>query len=160
VTHGSKRDSIVTPEMVDRLAHGLGSDALSPERRTSLRARVFERARSEAPERTHTRRAAENPWIEIAPGVEVRCLRADPHAGTHMSLMRMRAGGCVPGHRHEKEEEFIVLEGECLIGGHKLVAHDMHVAEAGSWHGAITTQTGVLVLLRGEYPYPAAASPR
>jgi quercetin dioxygenase-like cupin family protein len=69
----------------------------------------------------------------------------------------MRPGGTVPAHRHECEEEFIVLEGECHIGTHKLVAGDVHIAPAGTWHEPVTTQTGVLVLLRGEYPHPTPA---
>ena len=53
---------------------------------------------------------------------EVRELRRDEAAGTHTSLMRMRPGGTIPAHRHEREEEFIILEGECYIGTHRLVA--------------------------------------
>ena len=60
-----------------------------------------------------------------------------------------------PRHRHSKDEEFIVLGGECKIGTQRLVAGDAHFASAGSWHEDITTETGVLVLLRGEYPPPA-----
>jgi quercetin dioxygenase-like cupin family protein len=105
--------------------------------------------------RRRTLREAEAIWIEIAPFVEVRELRRDEVAGTHTSLMRMRPGGFVPGHRHEREEEFFVLEGECHIGTHKLVAGDVHIAPAGTVHEPVTTQTGVLVLLRGEYPHPS-----
>ena len=89
--------------------------------------------------------------------MEVRELRRDEVAGTHTSLMRMRPGGRVPAHRHEREEEFIILEGECHIGTHKLVAGDVHIAPAGTWHEPVTTRTGVLVLLRGEYPHPTPA---
>ena len=70
----------------------------------------------------------------------------------------MRPGGVVPAHRHERVEEFIVLEGECHIGTHKLVAGDVHIAAAGSWHEPVTTRSGVLVLLRGEYPHPTPAA--
>ena len=52
----------------------------------------------------------------------------------------MRPGGVVPAHRHEREEEFIILEGECHIGTHKLVAGDVHIAAAGSWHEPVTTR--------------------
>jgi quercetin dioxygenase-like cupin family protein len=75
----------------------------------------------------------------------------------HTSLMRMRPGGVIPAHRHEREEEFIILEGECYIGTHRLVAGDVHIAAAGSWHEPVTTESGVVVLLRGEYPHPNPA---
>ena len=103
-------------------------------------------------------RAGEGAWIEIAPFVEVRELRRDEAAGMHTSLMRMRPGGVIPAHRHEREEEFIILEGECYIGTHRLVAGDVHIAAAGSWHEPVTTESGVVVLLRGEYPHPTPAT--
>src|SRR4030095_12896869 len=110
--------------------------------RERLRRRILEQAREQAPEGTHTLRADESAWIQIAPFVEVRELRRDEGFGTHTSLMRMRPGGVIPAHRHAREEEFIVLEGECQIGTHKLVAGDVHSAAAGSWHENLTTRSG------------------
>jgi quercetin dioxygenase-like cupin family protein len=140
----------------ESIAAGLRPAELGTQQRDRLRRRVLEQAREQSPEGTRTLRADEGPWIEIAPFVEVRELRRDEASGTHTSLMRMRPGGVVPAHRHAREEEFIVLEGECRIGTHKLVAGDVHIAAAGSWHEPVTTRRGVLVLLRGEYPHPSA----
>lgn len=141
----------------DSFVAALRPAELSAEQRDRMRRRILELAREQTPEGTRTLRAAEGAWIEIAPFVEVRELRRDEAAGTHTSLMRMRPGGTVPAHRHEREEEFIILEGECHIGTHKLVAGDVHIAAAGSWHEPVTTRSGVLVLLRGEYPHPSPA---
>jgi len=116
----------------------------------------LQQAHEQPPEGTRTLRAGEG-WIQICPFVEVRELHRDDSSGTHTSLMRMRPGGVVPAHRHRRIEECIVLEGECQIGTHRLVAGDVHIAAAGSWHEAVTTRTGVLVLLRGEYPHPSPA---
>ena len=142
----------------ESIAVGLRPAELGNQQRERLRRRVLQQAREQAPEGTRTLRADEGAWIEIAPFVEVRELRRDEASGTHTSLMRMRPGGVVPAHRHAREEEFIVLEGECQIGTHKLVAGDVHVAAAGSWHEPVTTRSGVLVLLRGEYPHPTPAA--
>jgi quercetin dioxygenase-like cupin family protein len=141
----------------DSFAAGVQPAELGVEQRERLRRRVLEQAREQPPEGTRTLRADDGAWIQIAPFVEVRELQRDAAAGTHTSLMRMRPGGFVPGHRHEREEEFIVLEGECHIGTHRLVAGDVHIATAGSWHEPVTTRSGVLVLLRGEYPHPTPA---
>lgn len=138
----------------DSLMEGLRPAELGAEQRERLRHRILEQAREQAPEGTRTLRAAQSAWIEIAPCVEIRELRRDEASGTHTSLMRMRPGGVIPAHRHAREEEFIVLEGECQIGTHKLVAGDVHIAAAGSWHEPVTTRNGVLVLLRGEFPHP------
>jgi quercetin dioxygenase-like cupin family protein len=142
----------------ESIAAGLRPAELGSQQRERLRRRVLEQAREQSPEGTRTLRADEGAWIEIAPFVEVRELRRDEVSGTHTSLMRMRPGGVVPAHRHAREEEFIVLEGECQIGTHKLVAGDVHIAAAGSWHEPVTTRRGVLVLLRGEYPHPTPAA--
>jgi quercetin dioxygenase-like cupin family protein len=141
----------------DSLIDGLRPAELGAEQRERLRRRILEQARQQAPEGTHTLRANESAWIQIAPFVEIRELRRDEVSGTHTSLMRMRPGGVIPAHRHAREEEFIVLEGECQIGTHKLVAGDVHIAAAGSWHEDVTTRNGVLVLLRGEFPHPTPA---
>ena len=147
-------DEDLLQDLQDSLAAAVQPAELGAELRDRMRRRTLELAREQPPEGTRTLREAEAVWIEIAPYVEVRELRRDEVAGTHTSLMRMRPGGFVPGHRHEREEEFIVLEGECHIGTHRLVAGDVHIAPAGTVHEPVTTQTGVLVLLRGEYPHP------
>jgi quercetin dioxygenase-like cupin family protein len=142
----------------DSLTDGVRPAELGVEQRERLRRRILEQAREQAPEGTRTLRADEGIWIQIAPFVEVCELRRDEASGTHTSLMRMQPGGVIPAHRHAREEEFIVLEGECQIGTHKLVAGDVHIAAAGSWHEPVTTRNGVLVLLRGEFPHPTPAA--
>ena len=141
-------------DLQDSLAAAVQPAELGTAQRSRMRQRVIELAREQAPEGTRTLRAGETAWVEIAPFVEVRELSRDEAAGMHTSLLRMRPGGTIPAHRHEREEEFIVLEGECYIGTHRLVAGDVHIAAAGSWHDTVTTESGVVVLLRGEYPHP------
>lgn len=128
---------------------------LSAEQRERLRRRILERAREQPSEGTRTLRGSEGEWIEIRPFVEVRELCRDDASGMHTSLVRIRPGGVIPAHRHEREEECIVLEGEFQIGAHKLSAGDVHIAAAGSWHQQVSSRNGVLVLLRGEYPLPS-----
>jgi quercetin dioxygenase-like cupin family protein len=153
---GIADDGDIPQGVQEALASALQPAELGVGQRERLRRRVLQRALEQAPEGTRTLRGGEGPWIQISPFVEVRELYRDDRSGTHTSLMRMRAGGVLPAHRHQREEQFIVLEGECQIGTHKLVAGDVHVAAAGSRHETATTRNGVLVLLRGEYPYPTA----
>ena len=151
----SPDDDNLLQDLQDSLSAAVRPAELGNELRDRMRRRTLELAREQSPEGTRTLRAAEAVWIEVAPFVEVRELRRDEVAGTHTSLLRMRPGGMVPAHRHEREEEFIVLEGECYIGTHRLVAGDVHIAPVGTVHEPVTTETGVLVLLRGEYPHPS-----
>ena len=145
-------------DLQEQLAEALRPAELGPEQRARLRGRILARIREQAPEGTRTERAAQREWIQVTPLVEVMELERDDAAGTHVTLMRMLPGGEIAAHRHSKEEQVIVLEGECRIGGHTLRAGDIHVAAPGSWHELITSHSGVLVLLRGEYPYPTSAS--
>jgi quercetin dioxygenase-like cupin family protein len=142
----------------EALAGGMQPAELGVAQRERMRRRVLQQANEPSPEGTHTLRAGEVKWDQICPDVEVLELHRDESSGTHTSLMRMRPGGVIPAHRHRRTEECMVLEGECRIGTHRLVAGDVHVAAAGSWHEAVTTRTGVLVLLRGEYPIPSPAA--
>ena len=77
-------------------------------------------------------------------------------AGNQTVLLRAHRGAVLPRHRHSREEEFIVLEGECRIGDLRLEAGDAHFSPAGSWHDDITTDTGVLVLRRARPDLEAA----
>ncbi len=144
------------PEGVDsrcfeHFADSIAPSVVSAEAKERLWMRIRERVASTGPEGTTTVRADGAEWIALSPLVRFRRLRVDAEAGCQTVLVRAEPGGCVPRHRHSKNEEFIVLEGECYIGGHHLRAGDAHFASAGSWHDDLTTQTGVLVLVRGEY---------
>jgi quercetin dioxygenase-like cupin family protein len=142
-----------------RLTRELAADlrpvALDDETRARLWRRVSRRIAENTPAGTVTLRNREDVWISLGPLVKCRRLRVDPVAGNQTVLVRALPGASLPRHRHSQEEEFIVLEGECYIGTHHLRAGDAHFAAAGSWHDDVTTRTGVLVLIRGEYPAPS-----
>src|SRR5512134_1960124 len=139
------------------LAAGLKPAQLSGEQREGMRARLRSTLSAQLPEGMTTLRGADGEWLSINPLVQIKVLRVDAAAGNQTLLLRAAPGAVLPRHRHSREEEFIVLEGECRIGELRLSAGDAHFAAAGSWHEDITTESGVLVLVRGEYPAPAYA---
>jgi quercetin dioxygenase-like cupin family protein len=148
------------PEGIDvrcfeQIAASVEPAPLAAETRERLWTRIRDRVASLEPAGTRTARAAGAEWIALDPLVSFRRLRVDAVAGNQTILVRAEPGGRIPRHRHNQDEEFIVLEGECQIGSHHLRAGDAHFATAGSWHEEIITRTGVLVLVRGEYS-PAA----
>jgi quercetin dioxygenase-like cupin family protein len=146
------REGDETLDVFEQMALSLRPAELSAALRTRMRAQVIEQARTAGPAGTRTVRAANAAWTDLAPGLQVRVLSVDEAAGRQTVLLRMQPGAVIPPHRHTDDEEFIVLEGECSIGEHRLVTGDFHVAAAGSWHEQTTTRTGVLIMLRGEYP--------
>jgi len=141
-------------DVAEALARSLMPIELSAEQRNRMRAGVLQQARDATSEGTATARTDARSWIKIAPFIEIKILRRDESAGNQTLLIRMQPGGVIPEHRHSQEEEFVVLEGECHVGAHRLCAGDVHIASAGSSHGPVTTRTGVVALLRGEYPAP------
>jgi quercetin dioxygenase-like cupin family protein len=148
----SRHPPSALPEEISlEISAAIAPAELSDEQRSSLRARVLRGTRDEAPQGTKTFRADDTQWTKCAPCIQMKVLRQDASTGYQIVLLHMQPGGVMPAHRHTRDEEFIVLEGECQIGSHRLRAGDVHLAEAGSWHPPITTQTGVKVLLRGEY---------
>ena len=130
---------------------------LPSQQRDRMRQRILQSVADETPAGTKTVRYAGGDWVALSPLVMMKVLRVDAHAGNQTVMVRAQPGGKLPGHRHGHDEEFIVLEGECRIGNLQLRAGDAHFAPAGSWHDEITTDTGVLVLVRGEYPPPTYA---
>jgi quercetin dioxygenase-like cupin family protein len=143
-------------QVFERVSLALQPSELSEQQRSDLRKKVLNRPRGQPAPGTVTIRSDGGGWIALSAKVQIKVLRCDKLAGNQTILMRVAAGGMIPRHQHAQEEEFIVLEGECHIGTHRLAAGDAHIAAAGSWHEDITTQSGTLVMVRGEFPAPAA----
>lgn len=108
-----------------------------------------------------TVRTGHEGWEEVAPGVQRKLLSAQVDG--QPSLWRLASGATVPGHRHDVDEECLVLEGTVRIGA-DLVLHpgDYHLAPRGSAHPPVSSDEGALVYLRGapqlhEQPQPDGA---
>lgn len=86
-------------------------------------------------------------WRPCAPGAAKKELRTDGRLSS--VLLRLEPGALLPGHDHALPEECLVLRGELFLGDLLLRAGDYQAAEAGSRHGAMTSDTGALVFLRG-----------
>jgi quercetin dioxygenase-like cupin family protein len=140
-----------------RIAEGIRPVPLTEELRDRLRARVKAGPDHGLVDGLATVRGDDGEWVAVNPLVQRKVLRVDADEGTQTLLLRAAPGALLPRHRHSRDEEFIVLEGRCRIGDLLLEAGDATFAAAGSWHDDITTDTGVLVLVRGEYPAPAFA---
>jgi quercetin dioxygenase-like cupin family protein len=139
------------------IAAALRPAHLTDAQHARLRARIRAIPSDALPEGMSTVRNSDGEWLPLNPLVQIKVLRVDAHAGHQTLLIRAAAGAVLPRHRHSRDEEFIVLEGQCRIGDLLLEAGDAHFTAAGSWHDDVTTDTGVLVLVRGEYPAPAYA---
>ncbi len=105
-----------------------------------------------------TVRADDGSWIELAPGLKKKVLKADPITGAESYLLKAGPGAEAPPHRHDYDEHCLVLEGDVSFGdGIVLHAGDYHFAPRGSEHGIARTETGALVYLQTD-PRGMAAS--
>jgi quercetin dioxygenase-like cupin family protein len=63
-------------------------------------------------------------------------------------LLRCAPGGVLPAHEHPRFEHCVVLEGDMIVGGETYRSGDYHGVPAHVGHKAITSRTGLLMLVR------------
>ena len=132
--------------------------ALTPvEPEAALRQRMRARILADAARpRTQVLRAAEGAWRMLVPGITIKSLRRDEHAGTETSLWRIDPDAAVPPHPHTQEEECLVLEGSIIHDGTEYFPGDYLLAPRGERHQAFLAPRGALLLIRSELiPDPA-----
>jgi quercetin dioxygenase-like cupin family protein len=151
----TNKDDSGTDDVFAALASAVAPVELSQAQRDRMRAKVLAQASDKnAPHGTRTWRSSEPGWVDGSPRVRLKVLRVDEQAGMQEVLIRFLPGAVIPAHSHLKEEQMIILEGECQIGEHRLTVGDVHVAPPGSSHPPITSASGTLLLLKCEYPFP------
>ncbi len=67
--------------------------------------------------------------------------------GLEMQVVRLEPGAQIPLHIHECPEFIYVLEGELMIGAHRLRRGWASVASVGSVHSDVQSETGCVFLL-------------
>lgn len=108
----------------------------------------------EAPERgattqaTCTVRDASAGWADFAPGIKRRVLWA--HAGEAALLYHALPGAQVPRHSHGHDEECLMIDGDIFLDDVLLRAGDYQLAPAGTVHGGVSTDTGLLLFAHGD----------
>lgn len=138
--------------LLEMFVDALKETQLSDAQRQALGERVLAATAECTPPLTETVRAQSVPWQQAWTGVWLRVMRRDVGADLQVTVLRIEEGGRVPGHVHAKDEECLVLEGEILIGSHRLRQGDYHLARAGTHHPDITSPSGALLMVRSEIP--------
>lgn len=95
-----------------------------------------------------TRADAATPWDDFAPGILRRVLWACD--GEAALLYRASAGAQVPSHRHQRDEECLMVEGEVFLDDVLLRTGDYQLAPAGTAHAGVSTDTGGLIFAHGD----------
>lgn len=92
-------------------------------------------------------------WQPIAEGVEEKRLWRDGQQASR--FIRFAPGCSLAGHRHEQDEETMVIEGEIFFGDLLARSHEFHFAPAGTHHETLFSDTGALIFVH-EGVSPAA----
>ncbi|MEY2633446.1 MAG: hypothetical protein RIR00_2100 [Pseudomonadota bacterium] len=135
--------------------NSLDSTALSPERNRAIKSRLMQRVRQQrrnllSDQCLSTLPAAEGEWRPFLPKVSIRHLQRVGDSLTY--LLKLEPGAILVPHDHPQDEECIVLSGEVRIGETVARTGDYHFAPKGVAHGAIVSDTGALLFLRGAVP--------
>ncbi len=93
-------------------------------------------------------RAADAPWATYGPGIERRVMAQ--HDGLAAMLYRTAPGAAVPHHGHHHDEECLMLAGDLFLDEVLLRPLDYQLAPAGTEHGGVFTDTGVLLYAHGD----------
>ncbi|WP_395701688.1 cupin domain-containing protein [Aquabacterium sp.] len=96
-----------------------------------------------------TVRDAEAGWDDFAPGIKRRVLWAGP-GGEAALLYHALPGATVPRHGHGHDEECLMLEGEVFLDDLLLRQGEYQLAPAGTVHGGVSTDTGLLLFAHGD----------
>jgi len=149
-------DDVLDAQTLQLLGEATAGIDTVPEQMQGLRDQVMRRI-DDAIARTSrsffTVRNHAGAWIEFAPGIKKKVLAINPETGAESCLLRAEPGAEAPAHIHELDEHCLVLEGEMVFdGGTHLKEGDYHFAPAGSRHGTIHTDVGVLVYIQTGVP--------
>jgi len=104
--------------------------------------RAVDQADADLPQ-TVEERLEDGAWREIAPKIEVKQLWDDK-----TFLVRCAPGGVYPGTPHLLFEHCLIIQGDMLVGEQTYQVGDYHGVPAHTAHGAFSSRTGLLMLVR------------
>lgn len=100
-------------------------------------------------------RANEGKWFNFADNVAMKVLADD--GDTRTWLARFQPGGRIPAHLQTGDEEAIILDGWCTVGGEVLRKGDYQWVPKGDRHGEIISPEGCLIFVRSHSEKRTAA---
>lgn len=143
-------------EVLQQALPQLASIEPASERKAAMRERLLARVNNATAvgqsAEIFTIPAEQGEWHLLVAGIYKKRLFRTEHSETY--LIRCEPNTTLPMHPHRSHEESYVLEGEGFYEGVRLGPGDLHIARAGTTHGAITTKTGVIFLVRAGIERP------
>jgi len=132
------------------LAEGLAPVEPPPARRQAMRERILAGAAATSKSGSATGLVTVRPedgiWQPLFPGVEMKLLH--DHGDAQSFLLRLAPGARMPVHGHGQDELCMVLEGEVRLNGMRGLPGTFHLAQAGSEHAEVATDSGCLLFIK------------
>lgn len=142
------------PALLAQLVQAVAPAPLAADAQTRIKRHLLRRIAGEQMPLHKTVLPGEAGWEPLGPGLTMK--RLHESGGILSYLVRLAPGAVLAAHRHPVDEECVVLEGEMLIGEHRVGAGGFHLGRAGLLHDRICSgEAGALVFLRGAVPEPA-----
>ncbi len=82
------------------------------------------------------------PWVDTAPGNQMKVLMHDPKTGMLTLITRLAPGACVPYHMHEGLEQTYILEGSLKDDEGECTAGNFVIRPKGSKHSPVDLWIG------------------
>ncbi len=143
------RDHLVTPSGVGVARVGSRTASRLYLRESSLPALAHDAGQVQrAGDAGQVQRAGDARWDDFAPGIKRRLLWVRGREAA--MLYHALPGAGVPRHGHGHDEECLMLEGELFVDDVLLRQGEYQLAPAGTLHGGLTTDTGVVIYARGD----------
>ena len=77
------------------------------------------------------------PWVDTAPGNQMKVLMHDPESGMLTLITRLAPGACVPFHMHEDMEQTYIIEGSLEDDEGVCTAGNFVIRRKGSKHSPV-----------------------
>ena len=80
------------------------------------------------------------PWVETAPGNQMKVLMHDPKSGMLTLITRIAPGACIPYHVHEDLEQAYIMEGSLKDDEGECTAGSFVIRPKGSRHSPVAPE--------------------
>lgn len=141
-------NDVLANEELQLLAESIPSMSLSATAKDRMKAGIQRRLTDVCPKGGSTTRSTMTEWFELNDKISIKVLHQDPINKVQTALWRLKPGAVITAHRHENDEDCLVLEGSIQVGDHLLHAGDFHKMEKGSFHSDLHSKEGALLYLK------------
>ena len=136
-----------------RMSEAVREAPLDPMAERFMKSRLMTRVRDvERGAATNTVRPEHGEWERFSPRIKMKVLRREADGSSMSYLLKFEPGAFLVPHRHQIDEECVVLEGTVSIGDELVGPGTYHLAPRGMVHQPIRSEHGAILFIRGKEP--------